>query len=132
MLARLPHHTPHREARLLQTEKVLHALMVEAHLVKELLVVSSAPTNERQGGHPQGKGWRKYGATVADHVMEGQRVARAHEAPAGRRTQAANSGWRNGDVRGKSRATARKRERKAEVVSHSVAIITAPGVGNEG
>ena len=48
VLARLPHHTPQREARIRGTEKVLHALMLEAQLVKELLVVSPTQHQRRQ------------------------------------------------------------------------------------
>jgi len=51
LLAWLPHHTPHREARICQTEKTLHALMLETQLVKKLLVVSPTPANQHQGEH---------------------------------------------------------------------------------
>ena len=46
LFSRLPHHAPHREARVAQTEKILHALMLKAHFVEKLIDVP--PTSVSQ------------------------------------------------------------------------------------
>lgn len=71
-LVGLPNHTPHRETRFCRAEKILHALMLEAHLVKELLAISFTSISQHRRQDPQRPVWREYGATVANHGEAGQ------------------------------------------------------------
>ena len=70
MFPGLPYHTPHREARFRRAEKILHALMLEAHLVKELIDVPTTSTNQHRD-HPQRMQWRDDGATIESRWRKG-------------------------------------------------------------
>jgi hypothetical protein len=63
MFLGLPYHTPHREARFRRAEKILHTLVLESHLVKELIDVPTTSTNQHRD-HPQRMQWRDDGATI--------------------------------------------------------------------
>ena len=129
--------------------------MVETQLVEELSVSSSAPTNQHQGEHRQGKGWWESGAIIANHdggdripflciFLRGEEVSH-HITEDGGSTcrgdciecqrhgeysRRGHAGGVIGDGCEKSRVTAWKAS--TEVVgSRSIAIITAPGMGNE-
>jgi len=69
---------------------------------------------------------------VSRHVIDGdRRVAEVRQVPAVRRIETANSGW---EVHGKSAVTAWKREQargEPDVVSYSIVIMTALGMGKE-
>lgn len=63
ILPRLPHHTPHREARFRRAEKILYTSMLETHLVKELVYVPPTPANQHRN-NPQRMEWREHDATI--------------------------------------------------------------------